>query len=188
MHPKQASTASENKEMPLPLQLLTVSRKEQNRNRTKPQHHQLRIFRPSNSIDSIRATLPAVSLPFPPSPPEEQKSTVAAKKARGSRGLPKPCRRRRCARRPPTQRSRQSRPYPPRPQPSARALLSSWRGLSSRSLSLSCRLRFHLIPPLLPLSKMLRPPLACFPTFASSSYWPFAYKPSVFRGAALPAF
>jgi hypothetical protein len=146
-----------------PLQQLSL-RKELNRNRTKPQHINF-----ASSGCPIQATLRAISLPCPP---EEQKSTVAAKKARESRVLPEPCRRRRCARRPPTQQSRQSRPYPPPPPPSARALLSSRRGLYSRSLSLSCRLRFHLLPPLLPVSKMLRPPLACFPTFASWSFWP----------------
>ena len=81
MHPEQASSASreEIQETQLPLEPLTLPRKELHQSETKPQDYQLGFFRPSNPNLSIRAPQPC------PPPHGEQKSTIAGKKGMGGR-------------------------------------------------------------------------------------------------------
>ena len=61
MHPEQASSASreEIQETQLPLEPLTLPRKELHQSETKPQDYQLGFFRSSNPNLSIRAPQPS---------------------------------------------------------------------------------------------------------------------------------
>jgi len=169
MHPEQASSASreEIQETQLPLEPLTLPRKELHQSETKPQDYQLGFFRPSNPNLSIRAPQPC------PPPHGEQKSTIAGKKGMGGR---------RDARTLPPKEMRSTstdRTEPPEsPIPAAAAAAADRTGAAVEvtwprlPLPHSCRLWFHLPPPL-PLSRMLQPPLACFPTCASCRRsWP----------------
>ena len=158
-------------ETQLPLEPLTLPRKELNQFKAKLNPKITNLASSGHPIQTSQS-----ARPNRPPPHGEQKSTAAGKKGMGGR---------RDARTLPPKEMRSTstdRTEPPEsPIPAAAAAAAAAADRTGAAVEVtwprlplphSCRLWFHLPPPL-PLSRMLQPPLACFPTCASCRRsWP----------------